>query len=115
MVFMEFAELNEEQRRRLVDIRQVFEAWRTADADFRHSYRGSMRWRRINGKDYLYRISGKVEHSLGPRGAETERIKNDYTDQRTRLKRRVTTLDKRLKEMERVNRAAGLGRVPETA
>ena len=112
---MEFAELNEEQRRRLVDIRQVFEAWRTADADFRHSYRGSMRWRRVNGKDYLYRISGKVEHSLGPRSAETERIKSDYTEQRTRLKRRVTALDKRMKEMERMNRAAGLGRVPETA
>ena len=112
---MEFAELNAEQRRRLVDIRQVFEAWRTADADFRRSYRGSMRWRRVNGKDYLYRISGKVEHSLGPRSAETERIKSDYVDQRTRLKRRVTTLDKRLKEMERINRAAGLGRVPETA
>ena len=28
---MEFAELNAEQRRRLVDIRQVFEAWRTGN------------------------------------------------------------------------------------
>jgi hypothetical protein len=112
---MEFAELNEEQRRRLIDVRQVFEAWRTADAEFRHSYRGSMRWRRINAKDYLYRISGKVEHSLGPRSAETEQIKSDYADQRARLKRRVTTLDKRLKDMERMNRAADLGRVPATA
>jgi hypothetical protein len=112
---MEFAELNEEQRRRLVDIRQAFEAWRAAEAEFRHSFRGSMRWRRIHGKDYLYRISGKVEHSLGPRNAATEQIKSDYTDQRARLKRRLTTLDKRLGEMTRVNRAAGLGRVPETA
>lgn len=111
----EFAELNEEQRRRLIDVRQVFEAWRTADAEFRHSYRGSMRWRRINAKDYLYRISGKVEHSLGPRNAATEQIKSDYTDQRGRLKRRLTVLDKRLTDMERMNRAAGLGRVPVTA
>jgi hypothetical protein len=81
---MEFTELNDEQRRRLVDLRQLFEAWRTADADFRHSYRGSMRWRRVNGKDYLYRISGKIEHSLGPRSAATERLKSDYGDQRTR-------------------------------
>jgi hypothetical protein len=81
---MEFTELNDEQRRRLVDLRQLFEAWRTADADFRHSYRGSMRWRWVNGKDYLYRISGKIEHSLGPRSAATERLKSDYGDQRTR-------------------------------
>jgi hypothetical protein len=112
---MDFVELNKEQRRRLIDVRQVFEAWRTADAEFRHSYRGSMRWRRVNATDYLYRISGKVEHSLGPRSAETERMKIDYTDQRARLKRRMTTLDKRLKDMERMNRAADLGRVPITA
>jgi hypothetical protein len=112
---MEFAELNEEQRRRLVDIRQIFEAWRAADAEFRHSFRGTMRWRRVHGKDYLYRISGKVEHSLGPRSAATEQIRSDYTAQRTRLRRRLTMLDKRLGDMARVNRAAGLGRVPQTA
>jgi hypothetical protein len=112
---MDFAELNMEQRRRLVDIRQVFEAWRTANAEFRHSYRGTMRWRHIHGRDYLYRISGKVEHSLGPRDDATERIKAEYTDQRARLRRRLTTLDKRLGEMAPMNRAADLGRVPQTS
>jgi len=112
---MEFAELDDDQRRRLVDVRQVFQAWRATDVEFRHSYRGTMRWRRISGTDYLYRISGKVERSLGPRSATTEQIKADYTDQRTRLKRRLTTLDGRLKKMAAMNRAARLGRVPETA
>lgn len=110
---MKFRELDGEQRRRLIDATQVYEAWREADREFRHSYRGSMRWRKIKGREYLYRMFGNVEHSMGARSPETERIKDDYTDQRTRLKRRVTSLDKRLDEMAPLNRAAGLGRMPE--
>lgn len=110
---MKFREFSEDQRRRLIDATQVFEAWRAADREFRHSYRGSMRWRRIKGREYLYRIFGSVEHSMGARSVETERIKADYMDQRTRLKRRVTSLDKRLGEMAPLNRAAGIGRMPE--
>ena len=39
---MELAELSADQRRRLVDATQAFEAWREADREFRHSYRGSI-------------------------------------------------------------------------
>ncbi len=38
-----------DQRRRLVDATQVFEAWREVDREFRHSYRGALRWKTING------------------------------------------------------------------
>jgi hypothetical protein len=112
---LEFAELNEDQRRRLIDVRQVFDARRAADAELRHSYRGRMHWRHRGGRDYLYRISGKTEHSLGLRNATTEQIERDHTERRDQLKGRIATLDKRLKAMSRMNRAAGLGRVPETA
>ncbi len=112
---MEFAELNEDQRRRLVDVRQIYEAWRVADAELRHGYRGTMRWRRVAGAEYLYLIAGKVERSLGVRSPATERIKSDHDHHRDRLKRRLATLDARIKEMARINRAAGLGRVPTTA
>jgi hypothetical protein len=112
---MEFAELNEDQRRRLVDVRQAFEARRDAEIELRHSYRGALRWRRINGGEYLYRIMGKVEHSLGLRSPETERIKADHDLHRNHLRRRLVTLNGRIRGMARVNRAAGLGRVPTTA
>lgn len=46
---VEFAELNEDQRRRLVDVRQLYDAWRLADAELRHGYRGTMRWREVSG------------------------------------------------------------------
>lgn len=112
---MELAEFSADQRRRLVDATQAYEAWREAERDFRHSYRGSMRWKTIRGREYLYRTFGKIGNSMGPRSPELEKIKADYTEQRTRLRRRLTGLEKRLKEMTRLNRAANLGRVPVTA
>ena len=112
---MEFAELNDDQRRRLIDLRQLYEARRAADTEFRHSYPDTMRWRRVKGVDYLYRIVGRVERSLGPRNPETERLKADHDRHRDRMKCRFASVDERIKEMSRVNRAAGLGRVPLTA
>jgi len=112
---MQLAEFSADQRRRLVDATQAFETWREANRDFRHSYRGSMRWKTVNGADYLYRIFGKIANSLGPRSAELEQLKTDYTDQRMKLRRRLTSLEKKLKDMARLNRASDLGRVPTTA
>jgi hypothetical protein len=112
---MELAELNADQRRRLVDATQVFEAWREADREFRDSYRGALRWKTINGTQYLYRTFGKIGNSLGPRSPELEKVKADYTEQRTKLRRRVTGLEARVKEMARLNRAFNLGRVPTIA
>src|SRR5258708_38548862 len=71
--------------------------------------------RRVAGAEYLYLIAGKVERSLGVRSPATERIKSDHDHHRDRLKRRLATLDARIKEMARINRAAGLGRGPTTA
>ena len=42
-------------------------------------------------------------------------MKTDYTEQRTKLRRRVTGLETRLKDMARLNRAYNLGRVPAIA
>lgn len=53
---MEFPELSLDQRRQLVDVQQRFEVWRTADRAFRESNKGSMTWKRVGGKDHLYRI-----------------------------------------------------------
>jgi hypothetical protein len=80
---MELAEFTADQRRRLVDATQVFEAWRETGQEFRHSYRGAMRWKTVNGTDYLYRTFGKIGNSLGPRSAKLEKLKADFTEQRT--------------------------------
>lgn len=108
-------ELDGDQIRIQTNAVQVFEAWREADRDFRHSYKGRMGWSSINGKTYLYRSTGRVNRSLGPRSPETERIKEDYTAQRTRLRERRARLDKKLKELAPINVAYRLGRVPKVA
>jgi hypothetical protein len=112
---MEFTELNLEQRRRLVDARQVFEAWRDASIERRRG-RGSMRWKAVGGKEYLFsRKYRGVEHSRGVRSEETERIEAEFLQNRERLEKRVNQLGDRLSSMARVNRALNLGRVPTLA
>jgi hypothetical protein len=115
---MKYRELSNEQRRQLIDAQQAFRVWREADQEFRHGYpplykgyRATMRWKPVNGREYLYR----GDKSLGLRSPETERIKAEYADQRTKLRARLTRLENRLEEMRPVNRAMGLGRVPEIA
>jgi hypothetical protein len=110
-----FRELTEDQRRQLIDARQLFDLWREADAFRRHSCRGSMHWRHIRGRDYLYHNVGKAKRSLGPRDARTEQILREFTEQSNRVKERLETLDGRIKAMAPVNRAMGLGRVPSLA
>jgi hypothetical protein len=108
-------DLSLDQRRQLIDATQAFEAWRTASKDFEHAYRGTMRWQRSKGKDYLVRQYNRVIEGLGPRSAETEAVKAAYSDARTRLRQRISRLDRRMKDMAPVNRALRLGRMPTVA
>lgn len=114
---MQVRELSNEQRRQLVDVEQTYASWRETHRVFLHSYggpyQGSMRWVKVKGKDYLYRKIGDVQKSLGPRSAETERIKDDYMQGRARLRERRGRLRDRLKAMAPVNRALRLNRVPD--
>lgn len=113
---MLFHELSNEQRRDVIDVSQSFEAWRSAAQEFRHSYGGTMAWNKSGGREYLrrrYTTAGWI--NLGVRSPETEHIKDSYTQQRTRLRARVTRLNNKLKEREKVLRALGVARVPETA
>jgi hypothetical protein len=112
---IELQEFNAEQRRRLVDASQLFESWREADRDYRHSFRGTMRWKTINGKSYLYRMNGKSGASLGPRTTATEKIKAAYDEQRARLRQRIDGFEKIMRDTARLNRAMNLGRMPTTA
>jgi hypothetical protein len=108
---VEFVELDNEQRRRAVDIHQLFSAHRLSEIEFRQSYRYATRWHNVGGTDYLYR--GK--RSLGPRSSELERVKAGYDEHRDRLLSRLEAMASRIEGMARVNRAMNLGRVPKLA
>ncbi|MBJ7532944.1 nucleotidyltransferase domain-containing protein [Rhodomicrobium vannielii ATCC 17100] len=113
---MDFAELSNEQRRQLIDVKQAFEVWRSAQRQFASSYKGTVRWKKSKGHEYLYRTiyrgEQEISRSLGPRSPETEKIKDDYSNARARLRQRLNKLQSRLKGMAPVNRALRLNRVP---
>ena len=112
---MKFSELSLDQRRQLIDIQQRHDAWRLADRAFRASNKGSMAWKKVGGKQYLYRIDGRVQKGLGPRSAETEALKEANMSRRTLERARVTKTLKAISDSALVNRAMGLIRVPQIA
>lgn len=109
---MYFNELNSFQGRSLVDLRQVYEAWKAADEELRHRFAGSMRWRRKNGKDYLFRKIGSSEKGLGSRSPETERTYANFKSGREKVRERLSGLTQALDTQAAVARSVGLGRVP---
>lgn len=113
---MVFPELSLDQRRQLINVQQKFEAWREADRAFRDSNKGSMTWKRVAGREYLYRIvSSRIQKSLGVRSTATEKLKSDYTASRSASRTRVTKMRKAIDASAGVNRALGLARVPRIA
>ncbi|MEJ8571750.1 nucleotidyltransferase domain-containing protein [Microbaculum marinum] len=115
---IEFQELNNDQRREAANTEQRFvvftEARKRADG-----YRGSMVFSGTNGHEYLLRSyydprSGvRRQKSLGPRSAETERLKAEYDSGRAAAKDRLAAAREAIERQAAMNRALGLGRVPD--
>ena len=78
---------------------------------------GGMHWKKIRGRDYLYRYRDRLGHgeSLGPRSEETERLFTDFTRERREATARLQQERRRLQEQARFCRAARLPRLPKTA
>jgi hypothetical protein len=110
---IEINQLRSEQARQLVDCRQIFDALRAAEVEAAHRFAGSMAWKRVKGRDYLYRRRGAVEHSLGQRSAETEAVAAAFHAGKAALEDQVAGLRDRLERMAPVNVALGLARVPD--
>jgi len=113
---IEFQELNNDQRRELVNTQQRYAAYREAEERAK-GYRGSMTWTQIKGRDYLVRShygkSGiRRQTSLGLRSKETEAIKLEYDHGRSEAQGRLKNLKTVIARQSAINRAIGLGRVP---
>jgi hypothetical protein len=113
---MNINELNNDQRREFVNTRQRFETWRDVHSRLKAS-RGSMVWIESKGNTYLahssYEKSGlRKQRSLGPRSAETEKIKSGFERGRDEIQQRRKEIDLVMDRQAAINRAVGLGRVP---
>lgn len=110
---MEFIELNDNQRRLFINSVQTFDAWRDTAAHYAH-YKGGMAWKTVSNKRYLYRIldrSGRAK-SLGVKSPETEAIYNEFVSAKANLAARIKSLEEKLAEQARFNRAGRIGRLP---
>ncbi len=113
---MNISEINENARRILIDVSQLYEAYLAADSQFR-SHRGSMRWKKVNGKDYLFRQrnSRGDGKSLGARDARTQEIYDNFHARKAELGERRKSLLDRLAQQRGFCIAAGINRVPKIA
>jgi hypothetical protein len=107
--------LNGSQSRQLIDCEQAYAAYRAAERDYRQRFAGSMAWKTVSGKQYLYRKKEDRWASLGPRSPETEQAYERFLAGREALKARRRSLDETIRQMAPVNRAMRLGRVPWTS
>ncbi len=113
---MQFQDLNNDQRRELVNSQQRFQALREAKQAW-DAHRGSLTWIVSKEREYLVRsFYGKAGHrkqtSLGPRSSETEKMKADFEARRDAAEDRLKNMHATMERQAAVNRALGLGRVP---
>lgn len=109
-----FSSFRSDQIRQAIDTEQVFDAWRSVSNEVSRRFSGSMAWKTVAGRVYLYRKTGGIWKSLGARAAETERTYAQFHEGRHERRERLAVLTARLDEMAAINRAMRLGRVPTT-
>jgi hypothetical protein len=110
---MKSTELNDNQRRILIDTAQLHEAYMDAFMKSR-TYRGGMHWKKAKGKEYLFRSLDRHGYgkSLGPRSSATEAVYHKFHKNKNRAETRFKELKERLREQARFCKAARIARVP---
>lgn len=109
---MYYSEMTPEQRKVITNATQVFEVMEQVRARD-ESFRGTMHWKRINNREYLYRgYTGGRSKSLGPRSERTEEIKSRYGAAREEHRARRAALVEQLKIHAGYIRVNRLNRLP---
>lgn len=108
-----FFELNEQQKRQLIDAEMLFSGLEQAEAEaIRH--RGSMFWREQDGGRYLISLSAHSrQRSHGPASPENELKYERFTTRKAEVEARLKSLREKADEYRRMNKALRLGRTPD--
>jgi hypothetical protein len=106
---MNYVEMDNEQRRQLIDAQQAYATWRPANLALKGI--GSMHWQRTKGVRYLIEKHGTIRKSLGRETPALAKKKQDFDSRKKALKARAAASGKRLKRMADVNKALRLGRL----
>lgn len=113
---MNFRELEPNQSRIAIDLKQTYEAYREA-LRISRQYAGGMTWKTVKGTDYLVKIVTRTggNRGLGARSPETERVYQEFISGKQRAKEREAGLAKSIAELAGMARHLGLGRMPALA
>ncbi len=105
--------LSDQQRLFLVESDQTYRAWREILWRQR-DYKYGMRWKNVNGKDYLLRLTSASGNSksLGPRTPETEQIFERFQNGKALAEEKYQSLKVKIESQRKLNRAVRLGRMP---
>ncbi|SDO10212.1 hypothetical protein SAMN04487957_103345 [Halomonas shengliensis] len=109
---MSYMPFGPEASRVAINASQLFEALEQHRTGARY-VEGSMHWKRIKGRDYLYRCyTGGKNHSIGPRSEETEQTKAKFNTRKAAYKERDASLKEQLRLHAAYVRANRLNRFP---
>jgi hypothetical protein len=110
---MKFRELNDNQRRVLIDSIQLYEAYMDIYQKSR-VYRGGMHWKKAKGREYLFRSLDRYGNgkSLGPRNAQTEKVYAAFHRAKSEAKDRLISIKSSMQDQSRFCKAAMIQRVP---
>lgn len=112
---MNYQTLNAEQIKVLTNATQLFESLESHRMQ-QASISGSMHWKKINNRQYLYRAySYGKNKSLGVRSVETEKIKQQFDANRKEYKEREASLIEQIKLHAAYIKANQLNHFPITA
>lgn len=109
---------DDEQNRALSNLATYYEQWVTAARELDGAYKGSMRWKVVSSKQYLYhRVSANplVDVSVGRRSPETEARMVAFQQGKAAASARHARAQAEAARFARVARALGLGLAPSPA
>ena len=110
---MSFLELNESQRRQLMDAESLFDALESAE-EGAWNHRGSMFWREQSGRKYLIKLwPDSRQNSLGPESDKTRETFQRFMQRKVETESRLKDLRAQSATMRRLNRALRVGRTPD--
>lgn len=109
---MAYFNLDDRLTRLLIDAHQSFEAYQASERQLTN-LKGSMNWKTVKGKDYLYRrFNDRKDAFIGPRNSETEAIKSKFIDDVSAAKERKARALENVQMNANFIRGAKLNRFP---
>lgn len=109
---MQFTPLSDLQVRNKIDLLQSYEAYREARKTAL-SYRGSMHWSSINGREYLvHKLNARSTRSHGPRSEKTETVLAEFTAGKERARSREKQLADTIKSYAGIAKSLRINRAP---